>query len=140
MNVTYSNINVFSLIASEVTTAYFANNVFYSGLRPYIFSQGLLLLKLENNTFVNQNSRAPIDCLMCLYLEVDGMLFTNYTSTTDALFDIVTIPQVPVALIFNNVRLENNAFVLNDFRFFMTLTQADTIVFTQLTIAQNSTK
>ena len=111
LNVTYSNINVFSLVASELTPAYIANNVFYPSRRPYVFSQGLVLLQLVNNTFVDQISRAAIDCLLCVYMEVKGMTFTNFSGNADALFDIVTLPQIPVALIFNDVRLVENAFV-----------------------------
>ena len=64
-----------------------------------------------NNTFVDQISRAAIDCLSCVYMEVKGITFTNYSGNADALFDIVTLPQIPVALIFNDVRLVENAFV-----------------------------
>ena len=71
-------------------------------------------------------------------MEVKGITFTDYTANADALFDIVTLPQIQVALLFNDVRLVNNAFNVYDFRFFMTLTPADTIVFTYLTIESNT--
>ena len=138
LNVTYSSVNLFSLIASEITPAYIANNIFYPSSTPNVYTQGLLLLQLVNNTFVNQKSRASIDCLLCVYMEVKGITFTDYTANADALFDIVTLPQIQVALLFNDVRLVNNAFNVYDFRFFMTLTPADTIVFTYLTIESNT--
>ena len=80
---------------------------------------------MQNNTFDDENSGIPksflLDCIKCLYLESTKLRFTGISGNANSLIEIVTIPQLPATLIFNDLTVDGNSFGARDFKVFSSL-------------------
>ena len=73
-------------------------------------------------------------------MEVTTLNFTKIRGNTNALIDIVNMPQVVPTLIFNDLTIEENQFDQHDFRFFLSLSKVDVVVFNTLRFINNSNR
>ena len=79
-----------------------------------------------------------VECVMCIYMEFTGLFFTGFTDNANSFFTVSSIPQAPVTMIFNDMKIEHNMLITRDFSLFLTLPFASTIVFNGLTLMNNS--
>ena len=136
-NVSYSKLSLLSIQMATLTNVYIANNIFYRNKFWCIVGAGLLLYKLENNTFYNQEAPAIVDCHKCIYMEVNTIRVMETTAPISAPFSLKPLTGIPFTLILNDVQLLNNSFSNYDFGLVFMLPQIHTLVLNGLLVQGN---
>ena len=117
-NISYALIPPVSTQFTTLTKVYIANNIFYKSKKQSVWGVGLLLMKLENNTFYNQDTAIVMECHLCFYTEVSTFRIMETTLYFSAPISLKTIQGVPFTVILNDVQLLNNSFRNYDFSMF----------------------